>query len=86
MRNPHVGFVAYVPMGSIEKGKDLVTMGGMRVVNNTIVQGKTTACVTCHGLDLMGVTDIPPNRITPTTSSGKCGTSSRGRGTGRRCS
>jgi cytochrome c553 len=60
VRNPHVGFVAYVPMGSIEKGKDLVTMGGMRVVNNTIVQGKTTACVTCHGLDLMGVTDIPP--------------------------
>jgi cytochrome c553 len=60
VRNPHVGFVAYVPTGSIEMGKDLVTMGGMRVVNNTIVQGKTTACVTCHGLDLMGVTDIPP--------------------------
>jgi cytochrome c553 len=60
VRNPHVGFVAYVPPGSIEKGKDLVTMGGMRIVNNTIIQGKTTACVTCHGLDLMGVTDIPP--------------------------
>jgi cytochrome c553 len=60
VRNPHVGFVAYVPPGSIEKGKDLVTMGGMRIVNNMIVQGKTTACVTCHGLDLMGVTDIPP--------------------------
>jgi cytochrome c553 len=60
VRNPHVGFVAYVPRGSIEKGKDLVTMGGMRIVNNTIIQGKTTACVTCHGLDLLGVTDIPP--------------------------
>jgi cytochrome c553 len=60
VRNPHVGFVAYVPPGSVEKGKDLVTMGGMRIVNNTIIQGKTTACVTCHGLDLMGVTDIPP--------------------------
>jgi cytochrome c553 len=60
VRNPHVGFVAYVPPGSIEKGKDLVTLGGMRIVNNTIIQGKTTACVTCHGLDLMGVTDIPP--------------------------
>jgi len=37
-----------------------VTTGGMRVVGNTIVQGKTTPCVTCHGLDLMGVADVPP--------------------------
>jgi cytochrome c553 len=58
-RNPHSGFVAYVPVGSIEKGRDLVTTGGMRVVGNTIVQGKTTACGTCHGLDLMGVADVP---------------------------
>jgi len=59
-RNPHVGFVAYAPPGSIEMGRDLVTTGGMRVVGNTIVQGRTTPCVTCHGLDLMGVADIPP--------------------------
>ena len=59
-RNPHVGFVAYVPPGSLEKGRDLATTGGMRVVGNTIVQGKTTPCVTCHGLDLMGVADVPP--------------------------
>jgi cytochrome c553 len=59
-RNPHVGFVAYVPPGSIEKGKDLVTTGGMRIVDNKIIQGKTTPCVTCHGLDLMGVVDVPP--------------------------
>jgi cytochrome c553 len=59
-RNPRVGFVAYVPPNSIEKGRDLVTTGGMRVVGNTIVQGKTTPCVTCHGLDLMGVADVPP--------------------------
>jgi cytochrome c553 len=59
-RNPRVGFVAYVPPGSIEKGKDLVATGGMRVVGNTIIQGKTTPCVTCHGLDLMGVADVPP--------------------------
>ena len=32
----------------------------MRVVGNQIVQGKTTPCVTCHGLDLMGVADVPP--------------------------
>jgi cytochrome c553 len=32
----------------------------MRIVGNQIVQGKTTPCVTCHGLDLMGVADVPP--------------------------
>jgi cytochrome c553 len=60
LRNPRSGFIAYVPPGSIEKGQDLVTTGGMRVVGNHIVQGKTTPCVTCHGLDLMGVADVPP--------------------------
>jgi len=60
LRNPHSGFVAYVPNGSIKKGQDLVTTGGMRVVGNDIIQGKTTPCVTCHGLDLMGVADVPP--------------------------
>ena len=24
------------------------------------MQGKTTACGTCHGVDLMGVGDVPP--------------------------
>jgi cytochrome c553 len=32
----------------------------MKIVGNQIVQGKTTACGTCHGLDLMGVADVPP--------------------------
>lgn len=50
-RNPRSGFVAYVPIGSIEKGRDLVTTGG---------NGRTTPCITCHGPDLMGVADIPP--------------------------
>jgi len=60
LRNPHSGFVAYVPPGSIKKGEDLVTTGGMRMDGDQIVQGKTTPCVTCHGLDLMGVADVPP--------------------------
>jgi cytochrome c553 len=59
-RNPHSGFVAYVPPGSIAKGKDLVTTGGMRIFGDRIVPGKTTACITCHGLDLMGIGDVPP--------------------------
>src|SRR6185295_19170915 len=59
-RNPHSGFVAYVPPGSLKKGNDLVTTGGARIVRNEFIRGKTTPCITCHGPDLMGVADIPP--------------------------
>jgi cytochrome c553 len=59
-RNPHSGFIAYVPKGSLARGKDLVTTGGARVVGNEFIRGKTTPCITCHGEDLMGVADIPP--------------------------
>jgi cytochrome c553 len=62
LRNPHSGWIAYVPPGSIRKGEDLVTTGGMKIVGDKIVQGKTTACGTCHGLNLTGVVgaDVPP--------------------------
>jgi cytochrome c553 len=59
-RNPHSGFVAYVPVGSMAKGKDLVTTGGARIVGGEFVRGKSTPCITCHGEDLMGVGDSPP--------------------------
>jgi cytochrome c553 len=61
-RNPRSGFVAYVPVGSIKKGKDLVTTGGARIIGNQFVQGKMTPCITCHREDLMGVpdADVPP--------------------------
>ena len=49
-RDPHTGFVAYVPMGSIERGKELATTGGA---------GKTTACIACHGPGLTGLGPIP---------------------------
>jgi cytochrome c553 len=62
LRNPHSGWVAYVPPGSVKRGEDLVTTGGMKIVAGKIVQGKTTACGTCHGLNLTGVVgaDVPP--------------------------
>lgn len=44
-RNPRVGFIAYVPFGSVQRGEVLVTTGG----------GKTVACLTCHGPDLKGM-------------------------------
>jgi cytochrome c553 len=50
LRNPHSGFVAYVPLGSIRKGEALVTTGGA---------GRTVACILCHGPDLKGLAEIP---------------------------
>ena len=49
LRDPHSGFAAYVPVGSIRKGEALMMRGG----------GKTTACTTCHGADLMGLGPVP---------------------------
>lgn len=49
MRDPHSGFIAYVPKGSIAKGEALVTTGG----------GKTTQCAICHGDDLNGLGNVP---------------------------
>ena len=49
LRDPYLGFIAYVPVGSIEKGEELVTTGG----------GKTIACGACHGPDLKGLGNVP---------------------------
>ena len=46
MRSPRVGFIAYVPVGSVQRGETLVTTGG----------NKTIACLACHGPDLKGMT------------------------------
>jgi cytochrome c553 len=49
-RDPSSGFVAYVPKGSIERGKALATTGG---------GGKTIQCGICHGPTLQGLGDVP---------------------------
>lgn len=49
-RDPHSGFTAYVPVGSVEKGKQLATTGG---------PGKTIPCPICHGGNLMGLGEVP---------------------------
>jgi len=43
-RNPHFGFIDYVPPGSIAKGRRLAERGG----------DKTVACAICHGPGLRG--------------------------------
>ena len=50
LRDSASGFIAYVPVGSIEKGKKLATTGG---------GGKTTQCSICHGADLKGLGPVP---------------------------
>jgi len=49
-RDPHSGFIAYVPAGSLAKGKALVENGG---------SGKTIACAICHGDTLQGLGNVP---------------------------
>lgn len=49
VRNPRSPWIVYVPVGSLAKGKELVTTGG----------GKTVQCTICHGPDLQGLADIP---------------------------
>jgi cytochrome c553 len=49
LRDDHSGFVAYVPAGSLKKGKTLVETGG----------GKTPSCSTCHGVGLKGLGNVP---------------------------
>jgi cytochrome c553 len=49
LRDPRSGFTAYVPLGSVKKGADLVTTGG----------GRTTRCAVCHGADLKGLGPVP---------------------------
>jgi len=49
LRDPHSGFIAYVPKGSVKAGEKLVTTGA----------GKTTQCALCHGADLKGMGPVP---------------------------
>jgi len=50
IRNPHSGFIAYVPPGSIKKGEALAKSGG---------SGKTIQCAICHGDALTGLGEVP---------------------------
>jgi len=49
LRDSASGFIAYVPVGSIRKGEQLVA-------NRT---GKMAPCAICHGADLKGLGPVP---------------------------
>jgi cytochrome c553 len=44
-RNPHSGFIAYVPVGAVKKGEAVAKAG---------------QCTLCHGPDLKGIGPVPP--------------------------
>ena len=44
LRDPHSGFIAYAPVGSLKKGEALV---------------KSKQCAVCHGTDLKGLGPVP---------------------------
>ncbi len=48
-RDPNSGFIAYVPPGSLARGKALVETG----------EGRTIPCGICHGDDLKGLGNVP---------------------------
>jgi cytochrome c553 len=48
-RDPHSSFIAYVPPGSLEAGRELATTGA----------GRTIQCSICHGADLKGLGGVP---------------------------
>jgi len=51
LRDDASGFIAYVPPGSLKRGKNLVTASA---------NGKTIICSTCHGPTLRGLKNVPP--------------------------
>lgn len=57
LRDPHLGFTAYVPVGSLAQGKALVASGGPT----------GQACEICHGVGLQGDVAPPLAGRSPTT-------------------
>ncbi len=51
LRDDAMTYVAYVPPGSIKRGRAIATTG---------TSGPATACVTCHGANLVGTGLAPP--------------------------
>ena len=65
LRNDHVGFVDYVPVGSLAKGR-IVAMGN---------HGAMRTCASCHGEDYRGHDDAPrigrAQRLLPDPPAGR---------------
>ena len=51
--DPHVGYMAYVPLGSIERGRALVAAGSSGA--QTAAAPAAQSCTACHGADFHGL-------------------------------
>jgi cytochrome c553 len=68
----HAPFVAYVPMGSIRRGRALVSSGGAVMRGTTVVvPGKVPPCGECHGPSLRGLPHAPDTNIAVPALSGR---------------
>jgi len=62
--DPRAPFVAYVPMGSLRRGRAFVSSGGAIMKGTTVVvPGKTPPCTQCHGPSLRGMAHSPDSDI-----------------------
>lgn len=60
----HAPFVAYVPMGSLRRGRAFVSSGGeVKRGATVLVPGKTPPCEQCHGPTLRGMPHAPDTDI-----------------------
>lgn len=62
--DPGSPFIAYVPTGSIRRGRAFVSTGGavMRGAE-VVVPGTSVACGTCHGVTLRGMAHAPDSDV-----------------------
>ena len=67
----HATYVAYVPVGALNRGRNLVRTGGAGVVGGRKVEGKTTECSKCHGLDYRGQPAKPDGTLLAPTLLGR---------------
>ena len=62
--DPRAPFVAYVPMGSLRRGRAFVSSGGAVMRGTTVVvPGKTPPCTQCHGVSLRGMAHAPDTDV-----------------------
>jgi cytochrome c553 len=56
-------FIAYVPKGSIRRGRAFVLTGGTQTIGGQVIPGKAVACANCHGVTLKGMAHAPDSDV-----------------------
>ena len=62
--DPHASFIAYVPKGSIRRGRAFVATGGAQMLGSKVVKpGNAVPCANCHGITFHGMAHAPDSDI-----------------------